>query len=755
MKQPPTMARKLVSMCALLIVVMTLISTGIGYVLNERRISRECEKLADEHTRHLVQAIALPLWMMEYEEALQICKLFFDTTLSIRSVTISEPNGKVICSETRENFPPSVVRSTEVSYEGVTVGKVKLEFTSAIMEEEVFQLFLFQLVVIGFISVVLLICIAWIVRKTISIPMGHFVQCMKRIASGDYEFPLPEKRSGYHELTLILKEMTNMAEEIRKRENLLRNVNTELQQEIEKREKTLIELKESEAKFRVVMRVASDAVIIARSDGRIDYANRAAEHLFGYSVDELKNMVVCDLFSEADRPILRRYILKREKLDFSVFEMTGLKKDQTPFFAEVSLGRTFESDSPVDLVVAIVRDITWRKEAEKEKEETLERFYRLQKFEAIGTLATGIAHDFNNILTVIMGYTDLARLATPEDSPTQEYLAQVSNACTRARDLVHQIFAIGRPQQAEEITFDPRPLIKETVKFLRASIPSSIAIEYHITEEEIFIKANPSHIQQLLMNLCTNSVHAMESAAEGLLCIGLEKVRLEEPKDCFFSVIPAGDYVRLSVRDTGCGIPEDILPKIFDPYFTTKEPTKGTGLGLSIVRNVIMGCGGDLEVMSEVGKGTTMIVYLPMVHRIKESDEDIKKEEVRSGSGEGKCILFVDDERPIVDLARLTLSVAGYRVCAFTDPREALDYFRNNYEDVNLVITDITMPHIRGDMLAKEISSIKPGVPIIVCTGYGFLFPPETREELGIKEVIHKPFSGKVLIEAIEKALQG
>lgn len=754
MNPQPTIARKLVSVCAVLIVVMAPISTGIGYVLHERRITHELRKVADEHTGHLTQAVALPLWMMEYEEVSRICKLFFDASLSIRNITISEPDGNIICSEGRENYPSSVVRSSEVVHNGVTVGRIKVEFTDALMKREIAQVFVSHLVIIAVISVVLLAGIAWVVWKTISIPMSQFAECMRKIASGHYELSVPDQKPRYREFCLILREMTAMADEIRKREELLRNVNVDLQHQIEKKEEALRALEQSEAKFRAVMSVAGDGVIIARSDGRIDYANNAAEVLFGYSQEEMRNMVVCDLFSEADRTVLRRYVLKRENLGFSVCEMTAVRKDKAVFPAEVSLGSTFEVGIAVDLVVAIVRDISWRKEVEKEKQETVERIYRLQKFEAIGTLASGIAHDFNNVLTVIMGYTDLARLATPEDSPTQEYLVQIASACGRARDLVQQIFAIGRPQPSGEVTFDPRPLIKETVKFLRASIPSSIAIEYYLSQEEVSVKANPSHIQQVLMNLCTNSVHAMESDPEGRLFIELEKVRLDEPKNCFFSVIPAGEYVRLSVSDTGCGIPPDVVSKIFDPYFTTKESSKGTGLGLSVVRNIVIGCGGDVEVISEVGRGTTMVVYMPLAYSEKECNETCR-EKLDIKNGAGKCILFVDDERPIVDLARLTLSGFGYRIHAFSDPREALEYFRNHAEEIHLVITDITMPHIRGDMLAKEVSSIKPGIPIIVCTGYGFSFSPETRQQLCIREVLYKPFSGKRLIEAVQKILEG
>ncbi|MEJ5300050.1 MAG: ATP-binding protein [Thermodesulforhabdaceae bacterium] len=748
-----TIAKRLVVICAVLIVVTSLFSTAVGYVLRVKQIHEEYEDLSDEHIHHLVNAINKPLWEMDYKSVQNTCEVFNNTTLWMVNLTVTNQDGKTLCSLKKEALSPSIIRHQDINHDGILIGRVSAAFTDELAKSEAFRTFMANLVIIAFIGFSLFVGITWVVRKTISEPMKQFAECMKNIAAGNYSITVSQK-SGYLEFSIILREMLHMAEEIKKREETLRTLNEDLTQEIEKREQVTKELIESEAKFRAVMSVASDGVIIAKSDGRIDYSNHAVEVLFGYSGEELRNLFVCDLFSEPDRRLLRKYVLKREQINSSVCEMTGIRKDGATVPVEVSLANTFDIDAPVDRVVAIVRDISWRKEVEREKREALERIYRLQKFEAIGTLASGIAHDFNNILTIIMGYNDLARLASPEDAPVQEYLSQVSHACFRARDLIQQIFVIGRPQPSDVIVFDPGPLIKETVKFLRASIPSSIEIRYHVPDEKILIKANPSQIQQVIMNLCTNSVHAMESSGTGVLSIEMEKISIDKPKSCFFSTLPSGDYIRLMVKDTGCGIPPGVVSRIFDPYFTTKESTRGTGLGLSVVRNIVMSCGGDVEVISELGKGTTIIVYLPiarMEEHFSGAVDDGKGMETKNGGG--KCILFVDDERSITDLVMLSLTAAGYRVCAFTDPREALNYFQNYGDEVHLVVSDITMPHIRGDVLAKTISSIRPDVPIILCTGYGFAFSSEELKEFGVRELIYKPFSGKQLLDVINRVL--
>lgn len=747
-----TIARRFVTICAFLIVVMGSISIFLGYMFSRYIVFQDHEKHAEEHFHHLAQAVTFSLRTMEYDNLQNICKFFYETTPWVVSIYITDPDEKILCYESRKQFQPSIVKVRDVFHGTVPVGKIKLEFTSELVNREMLRVLLIYIGVIILLSSVILGVMAWFIRKTVAIPMDNFAMCMKSIASGDYRLSIPSTPK-YREFTLILEEMFNMVREIQNREKLFISVNEDLQREIERREKTLRALEESEAKFRAVMSVAGDGVIIARHDGKIDYSNKTVAAMFGYSDEELHNLTVCDLFSEPDRKILRNYVIVREKVGFSVLEMTGIRKDGSPIPVEVSFASTFEENIPFDLVVFIVRDISWRKEIEREKNEALERMYRLQKFEAIGTLASGIAHDFNNILTIIMGYNELARLAVPEDAPVQEYFSQINSACSRARDLIQQIFTIGRSRPSEVMIFDPRHLVKETIKFLRASIPSSIRIEYRIDRGEVFVKADPAQIQQVLMNLCTNSVHAMEPAGEGLLTIEVEKVSYDRPKNCLFSVLPAGDYVKLSVIDTGCGIPPEILPKIFDPYFTTKEPTKGTGLGLSIVRNIVLSYGGDVEIESETGKGTTMIIYLPFVLKEGIVGENSYEEGAISENGKGKCLLFVDDERSITDLAHLTLSSMGYCVCSFSDPREALNYFRNHPDDINLVITDITMPHIRGDTLARMISSLKPGIPIILCTGYGFQFSPEVLKELGVKEVLYKPFSSKRLAEVIERVL--
>lgn len=741
-----TIARKFAIVCSFLVIIVGSISTFAGYVIHKHSVIRDHDTHVEEYFNHFVQALSLPLWEMEYDSVKEICKLFHDSTPWVVSLTLTDSEGNMLCSRSREGLSVSIVRTQDVVYEKTLVGKVKAEFTNDLIFEHILKAWAFHIVVIVVIFLVLLGTIAWLTWKTVVIPTKHFTEYIKRIASGDYEFSIPTEAS-YFEFSIVISETLKMAEEIKKRENLL-------QREIEKREEVLRVLEESEAKFRAVMSVAGDGVIIVRSDASIEYSNRAAEFLFGYSREEFRKLMLCDLFSEPDRELIKKYVLKREELGCSVCEMTAVRKDGSTMPVEVSLANTFEESIPVELVVVIVRDISWRKESEREKKEALEKMYRLQKFEAIGTLASGIAHDFNNILTVIMGYVDLASLASPEDAPVQEYFSQIRSACSRARDLIQQIFAIGRSQPSSElIVFDIRPLVKETVKFLRASIPSTIRIEYKIDEEEMLIKADPSQIQQVLINLCTNSVHAMESMEEGILRIEVKQVNFETPNDCFFSTLHAGKYIQLRVTDTGCGIPSEIIHKIFDPYFTTKEPGKGTGLGLSIVRNVVLSCGGDIEVISEIGKGTSMIIYFPFAHKEKFAIDYAEEGEITVKDGKGKCILFVDDEKSIVELARLALISAGYRVYAFSDPREALEHFKNYHNDIQLVVTDVTMPYIRGDALAKVISSLRPDIPIILCTGYSFEFSPEFKKALGVREVLYKPFSGKKLIEAVEKVL--
>lgn len=384
------------------------------------------------------------------------------------------------------------------------------------------------------------------------------------------------------------------------------------------------------------------------------------------------------------------------------------------------------------------QDITEQEQAQREKRDLETRLIQAQKMEAIGTLAGGIAHDFNNILSAILGYAELAKDTVPENSTVVSDLKKVISAGIRAKDLVKQILAFSRQSNARMFPLKPQPIIKEALKMLRSAIPTTIEIQENISPQCKMILADPTQVHQILMNLCTNAYHAMEEKG-GILRVELKPETNPAVVGLFQTgKLAPGEYVVLTVSDTGKGIPPQILNRIFDPYFTTKEQGKGTGLGLAIVHGIVSQYGGDVHVESEVGKGTLFRVFFP-VHDAEETVEPVKTADSSTLPKGNERILIVDDEELLTSVEAVFLQKLGYTVTVRNDGFEAWELFQKKPDEFDLVITDQTMPHLTGLELAKQMLSIRPELPIILCTGFSSQVDAEKAKEHGIKEFMCKP----------------
>lgn len=370
-----------------------------------------------------------------------------------------------------------------------------------------------------------------------------------------------------------------------------------------------------------------------------------------------------------------------------------------------------------------------------------------QKMEAIGALAGGIAHDFNNILTAIMGYAQLAEQDLEKDSLPYKNLQEVLKASYRARDLVKQILTFSRQAAQQLQPVKVKLLIRETLKLLRASLPSTIEIRQDIGSEAKVL-SDPTQIHQIMMNLCTNAAYAMRGKG-GILEVNLKDQELEADSIPRHPDLKPGKYLLLEVTDTGHGIPPSIMDRIFDPFFTTKEQGAGTGMGLSVVHGIVKSLGGAITVYSDVGKGSTFRVYMPSVAE----EEIIQPEGELSIPGGKERILFVDDEVSIAAAVTEILQRLGYDVVSKTQAIEALKLFQTRPHDFDLVITDMTMPKMTGDELAKEVLRIRGDVPVIICTGFSAKLTEEGAKEIGIRAVVMKPFDAADLARTVRKVL--
>jgi PAS domain S-box-containing protein len=386
--------------------------------------------------------------------------------------------------------------------------------------------------------------------------------------------------------------------------------------------------------------------------------------------------------------------------------------------------------------------------AQREKEDLTRQLYQAQKLEAIGTLAGGIAHDFNNILAPIIMGAELALMTTPVENPAHPMMQKVLTAGMRAKDLVQQILAFSRQSDLERRPMRLGPLLKETIKLARASLPATIEIRQNVNPQKDLVLANPTQVHQVMMNLFANAGHAMR-ANGGVLEVTLEEEIVEDGRAVGVPDIRAGHFAKLMVNDTGHGMDSPTLERIFNPFFTTKERGEGTGLGLSIVHGIIKSYDGAITVKSQPGQGTSFTIWIPLV---EVEAKDQAPEPVPLPLGHER-ILFVDDEPFIVEISRQILERLGYRVDTRTDPLDALEMFKRDPGLYDLIITDMTMPKMTGDRLAIELLRMRPEIPILLCTGFSERMTEAAALRVGIKGFIMKPIAVAEIARKVREAL--
>ncbi|MBW2644752.1 MAG: MEDS domain-containing protein [Deltaproteobacteria bacterium] len=428
-------------------------------------------------------------------------------------------------------------------------------------------------------------------------------------------------------------------------------------------------------------------------------------------------------------------------------EVIDIDGNTTVLWSTASVAARHEDGRP-KAVVQVSRDITKQKQDEEEKEKIRAQLRQAQKMEAIGTLAGGIAHDFNNILSAIIGYAQLALNDAPKDTELRDDIEEVLQASHRATDLVKHILAFSRQSEQERKPILISPVIKEVLNLLRASLPSTIDIRQQIETGPMIVEADPSQIHQVMMNLCTNSGYAMRDEG-GTLEVSLTKMDLDAAAAASIPEFNPGPCVRLTVSDTGHGMNHEVVEQVFNPYYSTKEKGEGTGLGLSMVHGIVKSYGGAITIQSESGKGSTFHVYFPRVEKETAATPE-KAEPLPSGH---ERILFVDDEQALVVLGKHMLERLGYEVVTRTSSIEALELFHAKPDHFDLVISDMTMPNMTGDKLAKELIRIRSDIPIIICTGYSERVTEDSIGEMGIRELVMKPLAMHVLAETVRSAL--
>ena len=482
-----------------------------------------------------------------------------------------------------------------------------------------------------------------------------------------------------------------------------------------------------------------DVIGVQLPDHTVIKYNRAGYQLLGLKEEELKGKKCFELLGKINPchicPTAKAVVSKKmETIEKYIPEIDGyFICTSNPILAD---------NGDIKLIIEQLTDIT-------EKKKMDENIQQAQKMESIGNLAGGIAHDFNNILFPIVGHTEMLLADIPKDSPFRSSLDMIYVSSLRARDLVQQILTFSRQGKNEPEMIKVQPIIKEVLKLIRSTIPTTIDITQDIQGDCGPVKADPTQIHQIVMNLATNAYHAMEENG-GELKVILKEIKLDE-QDMIYPDMDPGLYARLAVSDTGTGIDKDVVNKIFDPFFTTKEKGKGTGMGLSVVHGIVKHMNGAIHVHSEPGNGTEFHVYLPIIQSIIEHQPVMLNNPVVGGN---ESILLVDDEDSIMVMEKQALTRLGYEVTSRTSSVEALEAFRANPYKFDLVITDMNMPKMSGDKLAVELINIRPDIPILLCTGFSHTLTDKKIISLGIRDVLMKPIVIKDLTRKIREVLE-
>jgi PAS domain S-box-containing protein len=516
-----------------------------------------------------------------------------------------------------------------------------------------------------------------------------------------------------------------------------------LEHEIKERRRIEGQLRQSENKFRVLTEMSPLGVSLIGADGLYKYVNPRFKELFGYPMEEIESRH--EWFRKAfPDPKYRKQVTNSWGNSSGDSDIREVRPSTYKVRCYDDTDKIIQF-WPVTMAggdqLVIYEDVTERKQLEAHLQQA-------QKMEAIGTLAGGIAHDFNNILAAILGYGELLAFDMQKDTSAWQNLQAVLKSTHRAKDLVGQILAFSRQNELNLMPVQISSIIKETLKMLRASLPTTIEIRRKIEITDGVINANPTQIHQVLMNLCTNAAHAMRDKG-GVLGVGLSRIDEDQAKQLPHPDLKTRSYLKISVSDTGPGMTTGKLKRIFDPYFTTKAAGQGTGLGLAVVRGIIKAHGGAITVESSPDKGSLFEVYLPEIQE-EVSPQSISTQAYRTGQ---ETILFVDDEQALVTMSEQMLDLLGYRAVTKTSSIEAFELFQHDPYRFDLVITDMTMPNMTGEKLAGKILEIRPDIPVILCTGYSERITEQCAKKLGISAYVMKPLVMRDLANTIRDVL--
>ena len=722
-----TLSRDLLTGLVVLLLPIMLLRGTLEYWYFSTNMRAALEKHAEASADDMAALLQEPLYVMNHEEVRRIAAMYVDSGRLAGIRIISEAGEALI---ERAAPAPSVLRprTRTVRWQGQELGRVELWFADddfiRAKEQLVWALVLFSTVVFIFGFSLVYGFLRWALAR----PLAGLLRRINEMARGELAGELPPVPQ--QDLNQIMAAMNVMSRD-------LASVTSHL--------------RESNARYQALVDSIPLGINLIDAEYRIVMSNATMSQWFTKDRDLLIGHPCYREFEKRDQVCGHcPGTISMATGGLAMTETEGVRDDGSRFAVRIRTVPLGSPEKPTGFI-EVVEDVTEARRAEEEKAKVERQLLQAQKMESIGTLAGGIAHDFNNILSGIIGYTDLALLRSAEADVVRENLRQVRKAADRATELVRQILTFSRRRRQEKSPVQIAPIIREALKLLRASIPTTIEIAQDITAEGTVL-ADPTQIHQVVMNLCTNAYHAMLERG-GKLGVSLKEITVDRILSDPGLELPPGQYVLLSVSDTGCGMDRETLSRIFEPYFTTKKNESGSGLGLAVVHGIVKDHHGRISVYSEPGQGTLFTVYLPMlVRQVSEPGEVAPAPPVSRGH---ERIMVVDDEAAIRDMACQFLTQAGYRVEVFGNGAEAWAAWRRTPEAWDLLYTDQTMPGMTGEQLVARVRELRPGLPVIISSGFSEILEDGRVHALGIQACLQKPVTFLTLLTAVAEALYG
>jgi len=522
----------------------------------------------------------------------------------------------------------------------------------------------------------------------------------------------------------------------------------ELEMQNRELQDTRDELEFSRNRYADLYDFAPSGYVTMDKNGLILEINITGAKMLGMEKKELSGMPFIGYVISKDSTKFISYISECKKSDKNMAVEISVERKGGEII-QLQLTTVPFKEEGITLYRTAMTDITERQKSEREKKKLQQELDTAQKLKALGTLSGGIAHEFNNILGVILGYTEITMDELPANSPLNEYLMYIVKSCLRAKDIVKQILIFSQRGKQEIKPLKLSEVITEAFELIRPLLPSTVKLCKNFEENESFIPGDLTSIHQILINLCTNAIHSM-SGEKGTITVTLTDMDIDAESSSFYERLTPGPYVKLTVSDTGHGMDSEVIKHIFEPFFTTKATGKGSGMGLSVVHGIVKIHNGDIKVYSKPGHGTSFDIFFP---RITDDNKDINNKHIEEEKplykDTGKRILFVDDEETLVAIGKQFMKKFGCTFYATVSSEEALKIFSERSDDFDLVITDQTMPEMTGIELIEKLKAIRNDIPVILCTGHSDSVNEENSSSMGITKFIMKPYSSRILLEAI------